>query len=79
MPRFPRDAPRGRVIRALAALGFHLVRQANHISMRRENPDGSVTTLTLPGHPKIKASTLRTVCAQSGIARGDFLGAYILS
>jgi len=28
--------------------------------MERENPDGSKTPLTMPNHPKIKASTLRT-------------------
>lgn len=44
--------------------------------MRRNNADGSSTPLTLPNHPSIKASTLRTICTQSGIARADFLAAY---
>jgi len=45
--------------------------------MPRANPDGSHTPLTLPNHPHIKASTLRTICAQAGISREDFLAATI--
>ena len=76
MPRFPSDAPKRRVINALQALGFQIVRERNHVAMRRENSDGSVTPLTMPGHSRLKASTLRTICTQSGISRADFLKAY---
>ena len=41
-----------------------------------ENPDGTKTPLTMPNHPKIKASTLRTICTQAGISRDEFLNAY---
>ena len=44
--------------------------------MIRQNPDGSRTSLTLPNHPRIKGSTLRAICTQSGIPRDDFLRAY---
>jgi hypothetical protein len=44
--------------------------------MIRENPDGTTTPLTMPNHPKLKASTLRTICTQAGISRDDFLKAY---
>jgi hypothetical protein len=44
--------------------------------MIRENPDGTTTPLTMPNHPKLKASTLRTICTQTGISRDDFLKAY---
>jgi hypothetical protein len=55
---------------------FQVVREKEHISMVRENPDGSRTPLTMPNHPKIKASTLRTICTQVGVSRDEFLEAY---
>jgi len=76
MPKFPVDAPLRRVIKTLEKLGFQIVREKEHVSMIRQNQDGSRTPLTLPSHPQIKSSTLRTICAQSGISRSDFLEAY---
>jgi predicted RNA binding protein YcfA (HicA-like mRNA interferase family) len=76
MPKFPIDAPKRNVVKAFEILGFHMVREKEHISMERENPDGSKTPLTMPNHLKIKASTLRTICTQAGISRDDFLKAY---
>ena len=76
MPKFPVDAPKAKVLKALTALGFALVREREHISMVRENQDGTKTPLTLPNHAKIKSSTLRTICMQAGIPRDDFLRAY---
>lgn len=76
MPRFPVDAPRARVIRALEICGFRLVREGNHIAMERTNADGSMTPLTMPNHRTIKSSTLRALIAQAGISRTEFLDAY---
>jgi predicted RNA binding protein YcfA (HicA-like mRNA interferase family) len=76
MPKFPVDAPKQRVIKSLEMLNFRVVREKEHISMERINPDGTKTPLTMPNHPKIKASTLRTICTQAGISRDDFLNAY---
>jgi predicted RNA binding protein YcfA (HicA-like mRNA interferase family) len=76
MPKFPVDAPIDKVIKAFSLLGFHLVREGNHIAMLRHNPDGTRTPLTLPNHRRIKGSTLRAILNQAGISRDEFLNAY---
>ena len=76
MSKFPVDAPLIRVIRTPEVLSFRVVRRGNHIAMVRDNPDGTKTPLTMPNHRTIKASTLRTMLTQVGIARDDFLNGY---
>jgi len=76
MPKFPVEAPKQKVIKTFEKLGFNLIREREHISMERLNSDGFKTPLTMPNHARIKASTLRTICTQSGISRDDFLIAF---
>jgi predicted RNA binding protein YcfA (HicA-like mRNA interferase family) len=76
MGKFPVDADKARVFRALAALGFDVIREREHIALRRSNPDGTATPMTIPNHPHLKAATLRAICRQAGIERDDFIAAY---
>jgi len=48
MPKFPIDAPEAKVVKAFEKPGFCLVREGNHISISRENVDGTHTPWTRP-------------------------------
>ena len=76
MAKFPVDAPLRKVIGALEQLGFQMIKEGNHIAMLKENPDGTRTPLTIPNHPVLKKSTLRTILTQSKISRDEFLRVY---
>ena len=76
MSKFPVDAPIRKVVKSFELLGFNVVREGNHIAMLRENPDGTRTPLTMPNHPTIKKSTLRSTLTQVRIPRDDFLAVY---
>ena len=76
MPKFPKDSPKKRVLKAFSLLGFQVLREREHISLERENPDGSRTPATLPNHTRIKGTTLRSICRQARIDRDEFLDAF---
>jgi len=74
--KFPKDAPKHKGVKTFEALEFKIVRMGNHISLVKENKDNTKIPLTIPNHDRIKGSTLRTICRQSGISREDFLKIY---
>ena len=74
--KLPVDAPQARVLKALQLLEFYLVRRGNHLSLRREMPDGTHLAMTLPGHRTIKSSTLSSALSQGKVSRDEFLRAY---
>jgi len=74
--QWPVDAPKQKVIKALERIGFRVDREREHISLKKENPDGSETILILPNHKRIKSSTLRTACTCAKISREEFLKQY---
>jgi len=74
--KFPAEAPKPKVMGALRQLGFEIVREGKHISLRKYNEDGSVTPMTIPNHRTYKRGTLRVILTQAGISRVEFLKAY---
>ena len=76
MGKFPVGTPKARAIREMQTLGFELAPEESRRAWRRRNTDGTVTPLPIPNHPRIKGSTLRTLCRQSDISREEFLKAY---
>jgi hypothetical protein len=76
VPKFPIDAPKRKVLRALLKLGFEIVREAEHIALIRRNIDGTVTTMTIANHPMLNSGTLHRALTGCGVSTADFISAY---
>jgi predicted RNA binding protein YcfA (HicA-like mRNA interferase family) len=50
--KFPIEVLKVKVIKVFEKIGFRLVREGNHISMTKENPDGANMPITIPNHPR---------------------------
>lgn len=72
MPQVPLLRPR-EVIRAFESLGWQEVRQrGSHIVLTKP---GSVSTLSVPNHPRVARGTLRALIAKAGLSVEQFLKA----
>jgi predicted RNA binding protein YcfA (HicA-like mRNA interferase family) len=71
--KFPREVPIRRLLKILKSLGFDVVRIGNHISLMKENEDGSRTPMTIPNHKKVDGKLVLHILAESGITREEFL------
>lgn len=64
-PRLKRLSGRD-VVRILVTFGFEVVNiRGSHCKLRRETPDGSRQTLTLPLHPELAPGTLHAIYRQA--------------
>ena len=76
MSKFPIDAPQKKVLNRMKELGFEVERTTSHITLRRQNQDGTITPMTLPKHLLIKGSTLQTSLRNAGVSKEQFLSVY---
>ena len=74
MADYPREVPLETAIGALKSLGFDTKKTGRYISMSRSDPENPWMPITIPARGILPALILRTVCAQAGIGREEFLG-----
>jgi predicted RNA binding protein YcfA (HicA-like mRNA interferase family) len=73
VPRLP-QATGAELVRALGRAGFVVTRRrGSHVQLRRELPDGTVTTFPVPVHAgrTIKKGTLRGILRKAGLSPED--------
>ena len=70
MPSLP-QVTGSNLVRALKKVGFQVSRQrGSHVQLRREEPDGTVTTFPVPVHAgkTVKKGTLGGILRQAGVS-----------
>ena len=76
MPKLPAVTGRD-VLRALQKAGFRITRQrGSHVQLRRDEPDGTVTTFPVPVHAGVdlKKGTLKGILRKADLDTEEFLG-----
>ncbi len=65
MPRLRRLSG-AEVIAILGRFGFSIhAQRGSHVKLRRELPNGTVQTLTVPAHPELDTGTCRAIFRQA--------------
>ncbi|HLA81980.1 MAG TPA: type II toxin-antitoxin system HicA family toxin [Thermoleophilia bacterium] len=65
MPRLRRLSG-AEVIAILGLFGFSIrAQRGSHVKLRRELPDGTAQTLTVPAHPELDTGTCRAIFRQA--------------
>jgi predicted RNA binding protein YcfA (HicA-like mRNA interferase family) len=77
VPKLPRITG-AKLVRILKKAGFTITRQrGSHVQLRREEPNGSVTTFPVPVHAgkDLKKGTLKGILRKAGMDMDDLAGA----
>lgn len=67
-------ASTSRALSGVPCVAFEVAHEWEHISWQHNNADGTITALTMPSRPAIKASTMWILCRQFVVPRADRLG-----
>lgn len=76
----PPGYPRERLVQTLESLRFlEVKRTARHIAMLRTKTDGTQTPITIPNRDTVQESSIRVLCAYTGVPATVFSEMYRLA